>query len=135
MDGTIAKPIFVFGSNLLGIHGAGAAKYAMDHHGAMWGEPEGHFGDSFALPTKDEKIHTLSLDRITSHVDYFLTYAEIHPELEFNVTRVGCGLAGLKESDIAPMFRDATPNCHLPHTWRSFNGEAEDDSEWSSIDR
>lgn len=109
--------IFVFGSNLAGRHGKGAALYAKRHHGALYGLGEGLSGSSYAIPTKDEWIRTLPLDRIRHYVDRFILFAELHPELEFEVTRIGCGLAGYHDDDIAPMFEWSPPNCFLPEGW------------------
>jgi len=96
--------IFCFGSNLAGIHGAGAAHVAMTLYGAKWGEGVGHHGNSYGIPTKDERIRTLPLARVVEYVDNFIVYARKNPELTFYVTKIGCGLAGFKESDIAPLF-------------------------------
>jgi hypothetical protein len=112
--------VFVFGSNLAGRHGAGAALAARQHHGAIYGQGVGRQGDAYAIPTKDAKLVTLRLDVIAVHVDQFLRYARNHSDTLFNVTRVGCGLAGYKDSDIAPMFADAPMNCHLPDGWRNY---------------
>lgn len=107
--------IFVFGSNLLGIHGAGSAKRARDNYGARWGVSSGRTGNSFAIPTKESPWGaTLSLNEIEAHVQNFLRYARQHPELHFKVVAIGCGLAGFKPEQIAPMFKDAPPNCELP---------------------
>lgn len=106
--------IFVFGSNLAGIHGAGAARMAFDFLGAIWGVGEGHQGKTYALPTKDHDINTLSLVEIKKHVDTFLEYAENHPEFIFLITKVGCGLAGWTTEDIAPMFSEVSSNIVLP---------------------
>ncbi len=110
--------IFVFGSNLGGVHGAGAARTALVHYGAEWGQGRGLQGNSYAIPTKDEKLNTLPLDQIKVHVEYFLDFAYDHPELYFFVTRIGCGLAGYKDEEIAPLFNGATLNCELPEGWR-----------------
>lgn len=112
--------IFVFGSNLAGMHGAGAALTALYDHGAMDGYGEGHHGNSYAIPTKDEKIKPLSIMRIKTHVDRFIQYATDNPSLYFVITRVGCGLAGYKDKDIAPLFSVAPANCHIPITWARF---------------
>lgn len=96
--------IFVFGSNLAGRHGAGAALTAKMHFGAEQGVGEGHTGRTYALPTCGEKIKTLSLEEIQFHVNRFEIYAQQHPELTFLVTEVACGLAGHKVEDIAPLF-------------------------------
>lgn len=109
--------IFVFGSNLAGRHGAGAARHAHQHHGAIYGQGTGLQGRSYAIPTKDAHLGILPLVNIHASVIKFLTYATEHPELKFFVTRIGCGLAGYKDSDIAPMFKDAPPNCTLPDGW------------------
>lgn len=111
------KEIFVFGSNLAGIHGAGAAYHAHRHHHAEWGVGIGRTGNAYGIPTKDEKIRTLPLHEINVYVLDFLEYAEDHPELIFNVTRIGCGLAGYTDKDIAPMFEDAPENCKLDSEW------------------
>jgi hypothetical protein len=106
--------IFVFGSNLAGRHGAGAALYARKHHGAIYGIGVGHQGNSYAIPTKDERIETLPLSVIRQYVDQFIAYANAHPEFVFRLTPIGCGLAGYKPDDIAPMFKDAPANVLQP---------------------
>lgn len=111
--------IFVFGSNLAGRHGKGAALHAKQAHDAEYGVGIGRTGNAYAIPTKDARIRTLPLDRIAVHVAEFLAYARAHPNLDFQVTKIGCGLAGYQEQDIAPMFKDAPNNCHLPDLWRS----------------
>jgi len=99
--------VFVFGSNLSGFHGKGAAKTAMKW-GAVWGRGEGLYGKTYALPTVRKKLRgTLPLQSIEKYVKNFLECAEAHPDKKFYVTEVGCGLAGLKVKDIAPMFREA----------------------------
>lgn len=109
------KEIFVFGSNLAGRHGRGAALDAMKHYGAVYGVGEGRMGNSYALPTKDRFIKTLSLDYIQRYsVHNFLAYARLHLELEFQVTAIGTGLAGYTPAQIGPMFACAPVNCHLP---------------------
>jgi hypothetical protein len=109
--------IFVFGSNLAGRHGAGAAKYARQYHGAIYGQGIGRQGNSYGIPTKDNNIRTLPLSNIRHHIVEFMDYAQAHPELTFNVTRIGCGLAGYKDSDIAPMFYYSPDNCHFDKLW------------------
>jgi hypothetical protein len=113
----MSKEIFVFGSNLRGRHGAGAAKVALDSYGAQEGCGVGKFGDSYAIPTKDRYLRTLSLEEIKPYVIQFLNYASNHPELIFNVTRIGCGLAGYKNEDISPMFKNCPDNVILPKAW------------------
>lgn len=112
--------IFVFGSNLRGCHGAGAALFARQNHGAVLGVGVGLRGNSYAIPTKDEHIHTLPLDRIAAYVADFLTFARENPEMEFQVTAIGCGLAGLKPFQIGPMFKGAPPNCFLPEEFKEY---------------
>jgi hypothetical protein len=112
------KRIFVFGSNLAGMHGAGSAWHARKNHGAQMGVGVGRTGDSYAIPTKDREIQTLPLKAIEPFVADFKLYAAMHPELEFEVVRIGCGLAGFTDAQIAPMFVDAPANCLLPAGWR-----------------
>ena len=114
--------IFVFGSNLAGIHGAGAAKYALQNHGAVWGQGIGLQGNSYAIPTKDRNIKTLAISYILIHIEQFLKFASENPTLEFQVTRVGCGLAGYTDEQIAPMFKNAPSNCLMPPEWVSITG-------------
>lgn len=110
--------IFVFGSNLAGRHGKGAAKYAVDHFQAVYGVGEGRTGNAYAIPTKDIRIQTLPLTRIQEAVNRFLVYAAANPQETFQITRIGCGLAGYKDIHIAPMFKDAPSNCILPDEWK-----------------
>jgi hypothetical protein len=117
------KMIFVFGSNESGIHGAGAAKTAYMKHGARYGFSYGHCGDSWAIPTKDVDVLTMPLERIAQYVQGFLAYAKGHPKMGFQVTRIGCGLAGLKDTDIAPMFKGASMNCFFDEIWRPILGD------------
>jgi len=111
--------IFVFGSNLAGRHGKGAALYARNSHGAEYGVGVGRTGNAYAIPTKDKRLRTLPLTRIAKYVSEFLDYARSHPELKFEVTKIGCGLAGYQEHEIRPMFAGAPMNCYLPDWWRS----------------
>ena len=103
--------IFVFGSNKEGMHGGGAARIAYKEFGAIWGEGVGMTGRCYAIPTMDG-----SLDIIRKHVDDFTEYAAAHPELTFLVTRIGCGIAGWRDSEIAPLFGKASElgNVTLP---------------------
>lgn len=122
-DGSAPEPgqVFVFGSNLSGIHGGGAARAAHQLYGAEWGVAQGCTGRCYAIPTVKAQIAgPLSLDAISMYVEKFLFHANTHPEDRFFVTRIGCGLAGHKDEDIAPMFRDAPLNCSLPEPWRKF---------------
>lgn len=110
--------IFVFGSNLAGRHGAGAAKEALERYGAFPGIGYGPCGMSYALPTKDRFIRTLPLAEIERHVEQFIMYAHANPSLQFFVTPIGTGLAGYHHAQIAPMFRHAPKNCQLPEQWK-----------------
>ena len=94
--------IFTYGANEAYIHGAGAARLAMKW-GAKYGAA-GLVGQTYGIPTKDRQIYTLPLDKIQHHVHSFLAFAFTHPEYEFLVTKIGCGLANLSIKDIAPMF-------------------------------
>ena len=106
--------IFVFGSNLSGRHGKGAALFARQYHGAIYGQGVGLQGNSYAIPTKDEKLNTLPLHTISKYVMEFLNFAEKNPNLKFIVTPIGCGLAGYVPEQIAPMFRNIPQNVELP---------------------
>lgn len=120
-DGTLPEngEVFVFGSNLAGIHGAGAAKVAKEKFGAVWGKGDFAHGQSYAIPTKDEKIETIPLEWISNYVEEFVNYTHENLNTKFFVTRVGCGLAGYKDEDIAPMFKGAK-NCSFAEEWRQY---------------
>lgn len=115
--------IFVFGSNLAGRHGAGAALTAATYFGAIKGQGDGIQGQSYAIPTKDYNLKTLPLDAINEHVKNFILksrWFNSFEGFEFLVTRIGCGLAGYKDSDIAPMFKNCGSFCILPEEWRQY---------------
>ena len=103
--------IFVFGSNLEGSHGGGAAKTAHNKFGAIWGQGVGLRGQSYGIPTMHGGV-----EEIRPYVEEFIRFARSHPNLIFLVTRVGCGIAGFHDSEIAPLFADAAevPNISLP---------------------
>lgn len=128
----VTKPVFVFGSNLAGRHGKGAAAIAKLQYGAIYGVGEGIQGQSYAIPTKDEKIRSLSLIQVKRHVDTFLRYAKANPGVIFKVTAIGTGLAGFKHDDIGPMFYDAPINCILPISWRDYVISNSDRKFWFS---
>ena len=92
--------IFVFGSNLKGMHGGGAARVAVDKFGAVWGQ--GVEGQCYAIPTMQGGVET-----IAPYVDEFIAYASQHPEYKFLVTRIACGIAGFSVQEIAPLFEAA----------------------------
>jgi hypothetical protein len=109
--------IFVFGSNLAGRHGKGAALYARQHFGAIYGQGEGLQGQSYAIPTKDEKLRVRGLSEIASSIRTFIDFANNNPELEFLITPVGCGLAGFEQSTIKPLFGELPVNCTFSKEW------------------
>jgi len=124
-DGTIPdvkdpRVVWVFGSNLAGIHGAGAARVALEHFDAVPGQGVGYHGGSYAIPTKDENIETLPLDVIRGHIAQFITFAYRRRQLNFFVTRIGCGLAGYTDEQIAPMFKSAPANCSFAKEWKPY---------------
>ena len=94
--------IFVFGSNLAGAHGGGAALLAYRQFGAVWGKGVGMHGRTYAIPTMQGGVKT-----IKPYVDEFIRFAKEHPWLTFLVTRIGCGIAGFQDRDIAPLFKAA----------------------------
>ena len=110
--------IWVFSSNLAGRHTDGDARIARDKYGAKYGVGVGRTGPAYAIPTKTGSLITLGRKVIKIYVDEFLEYARAHPELRFEVTRIGCGLAGYTDAEIAPMFAGAPENCDLPEGWR-----------------
>lgn len=97
--------VFVFGSNLEGMHGGGAARTAYQRFGAVWGEGVGHHGQSYAIPTMHGGV-----ELIRPYVDEFVEYARANTHLRFLVTRIGCGIAGFRDEQIAPLFSEAL-NC------------------------
>jgi hypothetical protein len=113
----MSDPVFVFGSNLAGRHGKGAALWARQHRGAIYGQGEGLQGNSYAIPTKDRGIRTLPLEQIAGWVRRFLRFAEQHPDRTFQLTPIGCGLAGYKREQIEPMFADVPGNVLMPPEW------------------
>lgn len=111
--------IFVFGSNLEGHHAGGAAKIARKQFGAIMGQGVGLQGQSYAIPTMQGGVET-----IRPYVDEFIQFADCHPEMTFLVTRIGCGIAGFSDEEIAPLFARALalPNVYLPASfWKVLN--------------
>lgn len=106
--------IFVFGSNLVGAHAGGAARIAHKNFGAEWGVGVGPTGQCYAIPTMQGGV-----DTIKPYVEDFINYARLHSELLFYVTRIGCGIAGFSDHEIAPLFRNALelPNVVLPESF------------------
>ena len=111
--------IFVFGSNLAGIHGAGAAKFAHDRFGAIMYQGTGLQGQSYAIPSKNHFLQVMGIQNIKPFVDEFIEFAKNNTDKVFLVTEVGCGLASMKYEDIAPLFKDAidVENIHLPENF------------------
>jgi hypothetical protein len=110
--------VFVFGSNLKGVHMAGAALIARERFGAEPGIVAGPTGSCYAIPTETAKSKARSLEEIQQSVADFLEYARKNPDKKFFITRVGCGLAGYKNHQILPMFKNCPENCSLPEEWR-----------------
>lgn len=123
-DGDVPRhgEILVFGSNVQGIHGAGAALLAKRYYGAIDGIGEGLCGSSYAIPTKElgprPWLTKRSLEEIQDSVRKFVTFSQLNSHLSFYITGVGCGLAGYIPDEIAPMFRGAV-NCNFPHHWHA----------------
>lgn len=106
--------IFVFGSNLQGAHAGGAAHIAYNNFGAIWGQGVGLQGQSYGIPTMQGGVET-----IRPYVNEFIQFAKDHPELTFLVTRIGCGIAGFTDAEMAPLFEKAhnMENVILPEGW------------------
>ena len=109
--------IFVFGSNLKGLHGGGAARLAYERFGAIWGQGVGLQGSCYGIPTMHGGV-----DAIKPYVDEFIEFAQNHTEYTFLVTKIGCGIAGFKEEEIAPLFANAlyVDNIVLPESFVMF---------------
>lgn len=119
--------IFVFGSNLAGIHGAGAAAYAYNHCGAQWHVGEGLTGRAYALPTKDKNLQTRSYPDISVSIARFANCVRLTPRYNFNLTPIGLGLAGLDPAIIAKQLKAEfgpdlrkTNNLFLHPTWLDY---------------
>lgn len=106
--------IFVFGSNLQGMHAGGAAYVAHRNFGAIWGQGVGLQGQSYGIPTMQGGVET-----VRPYVNEFIQFAKDHPELTFLVTRIGCGIAGFTDAEMAPLFEKAhsIENIVLPEGW------------------
>ncbi|WP_374312667.1 hypothetical protein [Microbacterium sp.] len=108
--------VFVFGSNAAGAHGGGAARFALDRFGAVWGQSEGLQGQSYGIDTMS------GLDVLAEQAARFVSFARSHPELRFLVTEVGCGIAGYLPADVAGFFADSPDNVVLPESFREALG-------------
>jgi len=111
--------VFVFGSNLNGEHLGGAAKQAYQQFGAIWGVGEGLVGQSYAFPTLDKEMKQLDEESLISKIRCLLDCCNLHPEKNFYLTRVGCGIAGFKDEYINGLFNKFTLpiNLILPEEW------------------
>ena len=97
-----SNEVFVFGSNLAGMHGGGAARVARERFGALMGQGVGLQGQSYAIPTMQGGVET-----IQPYVDEFIRFAAEHPEMKFLVTPIGCGIAGFTAQEMGPLFAAA----------------------------
>lgn len=121
MEITMNDAIFVFGSNLAGRHGKGAALWARRNRGAKYGQGIGLQGQCYAIPTKGYSLEILPIEKIKGYVDDFIYFAKhVKPIDMFQLTPIGCGLAGFKHSDIAPLFKDAPSNVIIPDEFKQF---------------
>lgn len=121
-DGTTdPSSIFVFGSNLSGWHGAGAAKVAREQFGALLGVGFGFCQRSYAIPTKNYVVDTMPIEEIAPFIKQFAHVTISQPDIKFFVTRIGCGLAGYTDAQIAPLFKECNPeNCSMPEPWKEY---------------
>jgi hypothetical protein len=111
--------VFVYGANEAGIHDAGAALTALRKHGAIMYQIK-HSGNSYGIPTKDRDLLRLPLEKVEQYVNEFLAFAKANKKLEFQITQIGCGLAGFNPSSIAPLFKNAPSNCYFDAAWKSY---------------
>jgi hypothetical protein len=112
---------FVFGSNEAGRHGKGGALCARKFFGAVYGQGHGEQGRSYAIATKDASLRSLSIGAIAENVRVFIEHAKNHPHKQFAVSRIGCGLAGYRDEQIAPLFKGHPPNIYfLEESWKQY---------------
>lgn len=121
-DGTLPgyPAIFVFGGNRYGLHAGGAAQVAVEHFGAIDGQAQGRQGESYAIVTADGHGMPLPLRMIRQQIEDFLDHAVLSIPTKFFVTRIGCGIVGYRDDQIAPMFKNAPGNCSLPEQWKEW---------------
>lgn len=112
--------VFVFGSNMAGNHAGGAARTALQHFGAVQGVGRGWAGQSYAIPTMNEHLQQMPLSQIQHYIDDFKIYTKNHPKMTYFITSVGCGIAGYKTEEIAPMFKGISHNVIFPISFRPF---------------
>ena len=117
---TAPDSVFVFGSNLNGAHVGGAARVAAEQFGASEGVATGAWGFSYAIPTLDRRFRPLPLETIKEFIVDFVADATKDLTTEYFITRIGCGIAGFKDSQIAPLFNGAPDNCNFPDNWEAF---------------
>jgi hypothetical protein len=116
--------ILVVGTNMDGNHAGGAARFANLNHGLEMGVAEGLSGTAYALPTVGHDFSPMPLEEVAGHVDTFLQCADYNEDLNFKVTRIGCGIAGFTDEEIAPLFVDAPTNCYFDEKWKEFLPDA-----------
>ncbi|HCK31278.1 MAG TPA: hypothetical protein DIT34_08255 [Acinetobacter ursingii] len=115
--------VFVFGSNMAGQHTHGAARVAAQHFGAVNHVGRGWAGQSFAIPTLNEHLQRMPLSQIEHYIDDFKIYAQHHPKMKYFITALGCGIAGYKVSEIAPLFKGIHNNVILPESFKPYIDE------------
>lgn len=113
--------VFVFGSNLAGRHGKGAALYALKHHGAIYGQGVGRQGNSYAIPTKDANLQTLDLKYIRHYIGLFIDYARYNSDDIFMLTPIGTGLAGCSREQIYTLLKQFDVPSNVLFTKQWFN--------------
>lgn len=122
------EPVFVFGSNELGIHGGGAARIAADQFGAIYHQGFGPQGNTFAIPTCSKPTgqpnYKIALEKVAYYVDCFVLWAKRNNTRSFKVTQIGCGLAGWTKEEIAPLFKSAPDNCSFDTDWEPILGDS-----------
>lgn len=111
--------VFVFSSNIAGMHDTGTAKQALKY-GARHGQGVGAAGRSFAIPTKDHDLVTMKIEHIKLYIDRFIKITHEYPRVNFFITRIGDGLAGYKDRDIAPLFKGCNNNCSFADQWKPY---------------
>lgn len=122
-DGTLPQSpaaVWVFGSNLEGRHGKGAARVAADRYAATRFQSVGRMGRCYAIPTKSTPHATLTLPVIRTYIEEFKRYAAAHPSETYFVTRIGCGEAGYRDEQVAPLFLGSPANCDFAEDWRLY---------------
>jgi hypothetical protein len=115
--------IFVFGSNLDGFHDGGAARFAAERCGAVRGVGEGLIGSSYAIPTLGSNFSAIHIEDVGAAITRFMDFAARRMDMTFKVTRIGCGIAGYHNGDIAPMFNPVLPNCLFDEAWKPYLSE------------